>query len=297
MNSKLILLLIINLLACSQIFASPPHDTEPELVIGVISSVHTLPRMVASGNTWVRHGVSPKVRIDFFLSVPLKEQEQFTSSLKTITPSSLDLPARHPFTGARLTPPSAMNIVLLDTPELKDHKILDKTLLMWQHLSVTHPRDGPSWYYKCDDDTFVFIPNMLSALKDYDPDQVWFLGRKLFGVLNSGGAGYFFSRGLMRLAPAALRECRLEEPNSEGGEDSFIAGCLKKKLGVSPTNLPGLYIAKPYESVVHHNNTANEHLSRNPISFHWITPQDMFSLEYLFYYASIFKPKLTVNQS
>ena len=73
------------------------------------------------------------------------------------------------------------------------------------------------WIFFCDDDTFIFLPNLLRSLSKYSPDRDYYVGlywtpridmewKEVQIAYASGGAGYAISRSLLaRLAPTMPR--------------------------------------------------------------------------------------------
>ena len=75
------------------------------------------------------------------------------------------------------------------------------------------------WVFFNDDDTYVFVRNLLHALGQYDPNRDYYVGlywtpridmewREVHIAYASGGAGYALSRALLRrLAPTMCFSC------------------------------------------------------------------------------------------
>ena len=61
------------------------------------------------------------------------------------------------------------------------------------------------WYIFVDDDTFIFIDRLKLLLKNYNKDELYYIGNELdhikndFCIYMSGGAGYAISNGLYKL--------------------------------------------------------------------------------------------------
>ncbi|RXG69618.1 Glycoprotein-N-acetylgalactosamine 3-beta-galactosyltransferase 1 [Armadillidium vulgare] len=89
------------------------------------------------------------------------------------------------------------------------------------------------WVLKVDDDTFVFVENLISSLKPYDPNHLIAAGHKLYTwetneVYLNGGAGYVLSKAAVaRLVTKGLRNNICEKNLKMGsGEDVNMALCL-----------------------------------------------------------------------
>lgn len=90
-------------------------------------------------------------------------------------------------------------------------------IYMWENFPEKH------WYMKADDDTYIIVPNLLTALHNYDHTKpygisvdrsssvlnlIWFIlfiGRKIAeGSLLSGGAGYLMSHAALKMVSFLL---------------------------------------------------------------------------------------------
>lgn len=147
-----------------------------DIAFGILTSERFLvTRLASQRRTWIQH-----VRHVVFYS------ESVVASLPTIP----------------LTPPRGEQLVgggaWKNFPALID-------------LAKRFPRQ--QWIFFNDDDTYIFIPNLLRSLLKYDHGQDFYLGlywtpridmewKEVKLAYASGGAGYVISRGLMaKLAP------------------------------------------------------------------------------------------------
>nr|VZI31018.1 unnamed protein product [Spirometra erinaceieuropaei] len=64
-------------------------------------------------------------------------------------------------------------------------------------------RNDYDYFYKADDDTYMFVENLADELSRRNPDEPFMMGRRFprFQINGyfSGGAGYVLSRGALKL--------------------------------------------------------------------------------------------------
>ena len=105
------------------------------------------------------------------------------------------------------------------------------------------------WVFFHDDDTYVFVSNLLRTLSKYDADANFYLGlywtpredmewREVKIAYASGGAGYAISRGLMRRLAAVMPACHANYTRWAG--DIRVGKCIAD-LGVRITPEVGFH--------------------------------------------------------
>nr|XP_039263766.1 glycoprotein-N-acetylgalactosamine 3-beta-galactosyltransferase 1-like isoform X1 [Styela clava] len=188
-------------------------------------------------------------------------------------------------------------------------QLYEKTKEAYKYI-WKHYKDQADWFLKADDDTYLVAENLRFLLKDYDPQTPLHFGRrfKLFvkqGYM-SGGAGYVLSKEALERYVHGLdtKKC------PEGGaiEDVEIGKCLeivgveagdsrdqKQKDTFHPVNMK--FHLKP-EPIPQGNFMINydyypscrgiECSSIYPISFHKVTPDEMYVYEYMIYHAKVY---------
>ena len=71
---------------------------------------------------------------------------------------------------------TSLPVVELDVPE--GHEVLwAKTKAALSYI-YDHHRQDADWVLKADDDTFVIVENLRHLLKDHEPEEPKFLGRR-----------------------------------------------------------------------------------------------------------------------
>jgi len=106
-----------------------------------------------------------------------------------------------------------------------------------------------SWTFFTDDDTYVFVDNLLRALELHRPDRDVYLGlyytprvdmewHEVHIAYASGGAGYAISRSLMRRLAPAMPRCHRTYTRWAG--DLRVGKCVHD-LGVRVTNQKGFH--------------------------------------------------------
>eukprot|EP00045_Choanoeca_perplexa_P002137 m.23154 g.23154 ORF g.23154 m.23154 type:complete len:812 (-) comp11342_c0_seq1:36-2471(-) len=114
-----------------------------------------------------------------------------------------------------------------------------KVKAMW--LTVHKQHHASDWYFKVDDDTFVYRSRLEKTLSLLRSDLPIVLGR---GVNHGtgfchGGAGYVYSKGLLEhAAPYMERHCR-NMGLSNQWEDLFMHRCLQRVLSVGGVGFSG----------------------------------------------------------
>ena len=108
---------------------------------------------------------------------------------------------------------------------------------MWRFVG-THYQNDFDWFYIGGEDMLVIPQNLKNYLSTYDPNQGYFLGRRLKGdgsgtYFNSGGAGYAISRAALHCIMEHFDEPNCHPDTHTPMEDVMIAQCLKNACGIS----------------------------------------------------------------
>lgn len=111
-----------------------------------------------------------------------------------------------------------------------------KTLGALKYVYKNHHLDA-DWFMKADDDTYVIVDNLRSFLKDKNPSDPVYFGRKLKRYVQqgymSGGAGYVMSQeALKRIVEKGFHDKSVCPDVEAGLEDVYIGRCMEN-LGVN----------------------------------------------------------------
>jgi hypothetical protein len=138
------------------------------------------------------------------------------------------------------------------------------------------------WFICVDEDTYLFVENVLAALSDYDPAIPWYLGdisEDLQGLdwytrMAYGGGGAVMSRPVVEALTGSdvvnLRTCRKKYERVDTGDDK-LARCIAD-LGVPFTRQPGFHqvdIRGDPRLVVQYLYSREPILSYHHVYAHW----------------------------
>ncbi|XP_070206365.1 glycoprotein-N-acetylgalactosamine 3-beta-galactosyltransferase 1-like isoform X2 [Littorina saxatilis] len=254
-------------------------------------------------NTEVADELASKIRILCFVTTTAVYQERALAInatwLKRCTRhlfvTSLPLPIFHPNNVLHLS----------EIPDGKRH-LTAKTFAALQYLYL-HELNTYDWFVKADDDVFLIVENLRLMLSKLSPDDPVYLGHhfRLYahnGYM-SGGASYVLSRGALRIMgkqglPQNGGKCKPEEPD----EDVEVGRCLEA-VGVLPYSsvdtlgretfhpwtLPNtLFSARPNKYDLHDKLAGPDCCSQLTISFHYIKPPTMYTLEMMLYHIDVY---------
>ncbi|XP_025831894.1 glycoprotein-N-acetylgalactosamine 3-beta-galactosyltransferase 1-like isoform X2 [Agrilus planipennis] len=172
-----------------------------------------------------------------------------------------------------------------------------------------HYLDKADWFLKADDDTFVILENLRYMLKPYNTSDPIYFGCRFKQFVKqgymSGGAGYVLSReAVKRFIEMGLHNATHCYRGDRGSEDVELGKCMEAvhvKAGDSRDShgrgrffpfvpehhlIPG-HVSKEFwywKYIYYDSKEGMECCSDNAVSFHYVSPNQMYVLEYLIYH-------------
>ncbi|XP_033111101.1 glycoprotein-N-acetylgalactosamine 3-beta-galactosyltransferase 1-like isoform X2 [Anneissia japonica] len=203
--------------------------------------------------------------------------------------------------------------VKIETKEGREY-LWQKTRGAFQYIYDNY-LDEADWFLKGDDDTFIIVENLRYFLSDKNTNDPLYYGRKFKPYVNqgymSGGAGYVLSKeAVRRLVEDAFKSSSKCRPATAvgGAEDVDIGRCLqavgvvagdsRDELGQDRFHpfvpehhlIPGS-VQKGFwywKYIFYPSTEGLDCCSDYSISFHYISPQSMYLMEYLVYHMKPF---------
>ncbi|XP_065575770.1 glycoprotein-N-acetylgalactosamine 3-beta-galactosyltransferase 1-like isoform X1 [Artemia franciscana] len=205
---------------------------------------------------------------------------------------------------------SSLPTIAFRVPDTKTH-LWGKTKEAFKFIYNNYS-DKADWFFKADDDTFAIPENARYLLSRYNTSEPIYFGAKIkrsqSNSFASGGAGYILSKeALRRFATIALKNQSIcDVKATEGKEDINIASCLNKVgvtlkdsrdekgkerfLPFSPAfhTVPGTISDHwYYRNIYYKAHKGAECCSDTVISFHYVSPNEMYIYNYLLYQVRI----------
>ncbi|CAH8524815.1 unnamed protein product [Dicrocoelium dendriticum] len=165
------------------------------------------------------------------------------------------------------------------------------------------------YYLKADDDTFIVVENLRKLLSEHNPNELFIMGRRFRphvkqGYL-SGGGGYVFSKAaLVRIHDGVLNSIHCAGRDHGESEDLHMGTCAEA-VGVpviDSLDAFGVERFHPFTPAYmmdkqaldgsswfakynyHKITTGFECCSDYAVSFHYVSPSDMYVFHYFLYH-------------
>ena len=213
----------------------------------------------------------------------------------------------------------SLPVIKLNVTEGYDN-LWDKTKKAFQYVYQNHYMEY-DWFLKADDDTYIVVENLRFLLKEFDTKNPVFFGRKFKPFTDqgyfSGGAGYVLSKeALRRFVLNGTNNPDICRQDSGGAEDVEIGKCMEK-LGVEAGDSRDMEGRKRFFPFIPEHHLIPGYISQDnwywqyqfypeekglgccsdfAISFHYVSPNMMYVLEYLLYHLRPFGIKLSQRE-
>lgn len=182
-----------------------------------------------------------------------------------------------------------------------------------------HHMDDADWFMKADDDTYVIVENLRYMLYPYSKESPIYFGCKFKPFVKqgymSGGAGYVLSKEAVRrfVVDALPNKDKCKSGNS-GAEDVEIGKCLANVDVVAGDSrdehqrgrffpfVPEHHLIPGHSDksfwywryIFYETSEGLDCCSDHAVSFHYVSPNQMYVLDYLIYhlkpYGIVFTP-------
>lgn len=164
--------------------------------------------------------------------------------------------------------------------------------IIYKEQQIKTQEARQKWFYLAGCDTYINVEHIIKRLDSFDYRQPLLIGghagkETCFNTITkkshpitfpSGGAGFFFSAGLLELMqPHLSNYVKNIWPHHSEVSDVALT-CLAFQLGVNVTQVAGFWAFPPAKTLTMHGHKTF-HSDMEPNSYHYVPPEEMYTID------------------
>ena len=142
--------------------------------------------------------------------------------------------------------------------------------------SLNHEWD---FLFKCDDDSFVVFSKLINLIKNYNPNDELYIGRKITNPFDyaQGGAGYVLTRTAVKKCINSLKHFHKDQLTNKLAED-YSVGLALREQGIDLTHTDLFSTPAPEWAKKHKSCCIDAIIKHNKITTHYVEADIMHKI-------------------